>query len=293
MKREALAAHKSVTGNCPKTRIPCPIEGCQWHGKREDLHDHEKSDALNHVRLIHKAKADMLKKMSEMEKAFDAKIRKAEEKSADMLKKMSEMQKAFDAMSTEQARQRDTHARMERVAFPPFKIEGAAFKPEANGTYFVDLSKGRVGGKPVWKRRWTVVGRFELPPVPPDHEWFVFYEANSHWMITPDEQGIKEGKGCFSSEARNLDFPFEAKVWKNCSRRGKWMVDNDIKITEVGTSDASASTDDIDIPFRFVPPPNIDIDLDDFPVDDDELPIGLRIIDRDDDLEESTLARGP
>jgi len=210
MKREALAAHKSVNGNCPKTRISCPIEGCRWHGKREDFHAHERSAALEHVRLLHKV---------------------AEEKNADMLKKMSEMQKAFDAMSTK-------HARMESVAFPPFKIEGATYEPGVNGTYFVDLSKGRVNGKPVWKRR---CARNALVP---EREWFVFYNSSSSWMITPLEHGVKESKGCFHSKDQNLDFPFEAKGWKRYMYESqKWADDSDIKITETGVSDASAGTD--------------------------------------------------
>jgi len=217
MKREALAAHKSVNGNCPKTRIPCPIEGCRWHGKREDFHAHERSAALEHVRLLHKA---------------------AEEKNADMLKKMSEMQKAFDAMSTELACLRDSHALMESVAFPPFKIEGATYMTEVNGTYFVDLSKGRVNGKPVWKRR---CARNALVP---EREWFVFYNSSSSWMITPLEHGVKESKGCFHSKDQNLDFPFEAKGWKRYMYESqKWADDSDIKITETGVSDASAGTD--------------------------------------------------
>jgi len=197
MKREALSAHKSVNGNCPKTRISCPIEGCRWHGKREDFHAHERSAALEHVRLLHK--------------------------------KMSEMQKSFDAMSTK-------HAHMESVAFPPFKIDGATYKPGVDGTYFVDLSKGRVRGKPVWKRRCTPNA------LVPEPEWFVFYTKQSHWMITPTEQLLKEGKGYFHSKDQNLDFPFEAKGWKRYESQ-KWADDSDIKITEIGVSDASADTD--------------------------------------------------
>ena len=200
MKREALSAHKSVNGNCPKTRISCPIEGCRWHGKREDFHAHERSAALEHVRLLHN--------------------------------KMNEMQKAFDAMSTK-------HARMESVAFPPFKIEGATYEPGVNGTYFVDFSKGRVRGKPVWKRR---CARNALVP---EREWFVFYSEHSDWMMTFNEQSVKESKGMFPSKAKNLDFPFEAKVWRHNNAPGveDWTDDNDIKIKEVGVSDASAGTD--------------------------------------------------
>jgi len=201
MKREALEAHKSVAGDCPKTMIACPIKGCRWRGKREDFHDHEKSAALDHVRLLH-------------------------ESHTDMMKKLGEMQKAFDVMSTEQVRLRN---RLNESVV--FKIEGATYKPGVNGTYFVDRSKGRVNGKPVWKKRCDQKSE----------EYFVFLDYLSYWMITGNEKYIKESKGSFTSKNMHFDFPFDAKEWKNnrnCSKGNKWTDDNDIKITEVGISAA-------------------------------------------------------
>jgi len=218
MKREALAAHKSVTGDCPKTRIPCPIKGCRWHGKREDFHDHERSAAREHVRMLQESQAETEKRLEASEKT-----------SADMLKTLSEMKKAFDAIKLEQARLRN-----KVIECVEFKIEGATYKSDANGTYFVDSSMGRVNGQPVWKKH--------------SGEWFVFFTKNSNWMITNSEDKVKKGTGFYYSSTQNLDFPFEAMGWKNNSERtsdgeANWSDDNDIKITEVKTFATDASTD--------------------------------------------------
>lgn len=140
-----------------------------------------------------------------------------------MMKKLDEMQKAFDVMSTEQVRLRK---RLNESVV--FKIEGATYKPGVNGTYFVDRSKGRVNGKPVWKKRCDQKSE----------EYFVFLDHLSYWMITNNEKNIKESKGHVTSKKMHFDFPFDAKEWKNNSKWSElktWVDDNDIKITEVKT----------------------------------------------------------
>jgi len=146
--------------------ISCPIKGCRWHGKREDFHDHEKSAAREHVRMLQESQAENKKK-------WEAKWVAAEKTSADMLKTLSEMQKAFDAIKLEQARLRN-----KLIEGVEFKIEGATYKSEANGTYFVDPSMGRMNGQPVWKKQCDQKS----------DEMFVFYTINSYWMITDSEE---------------------------------------------------------------------------------------------------------